>query len=209
MRQYPDKKLDIRSLVLTPDYLFAADTGKRSICRWDADGNLDLTFGEGLVVYAAPITMTYSPQTDLLYIANPGKHRVEVFTQDGIAQPEWNWGESSTSLSGFAGCCNPIGLAVLDDGRILTVEKGIYRVKIFKAAGQLDSVVAGPGTLESIPPETGRTPPKPIQRYFSAAVLSEGRVAVFDYEYAVIHLFALNIPPSISGSASLVFPSPP
>jgi hypothetical protein len=199
LRLHRDKKSDIQSLVLTPDYLFAADTGKRCIYRLHEQGTLDLTFGNtgesedsfiGFVVYASPITMTFSPLTGLLFITNPGKHRIEVFTQDGIHRPELGWGEPSAHVSGFAGCCNPIGLAVLDDGRILTVEKAVSRIKIFKQDTYLDCVVAGPGTLESLPPGVERAPLKSGQRYFAAAVLSEGRIAVFDFEYAAIRIFA-------------------
>jgi len=194
-----DKKSDIQSLILTPDYLFAADSGKRCIYRLREQGRLDLTFGNtnededsftGFVVYASPITMAFSPLTGLLSITNPGKHRIEVFTQDGIYKPELGWGEPSAHLSGFAGCCNPIGLAVLDDGRILTVEKAVSRIKIFKQDTSLDCVVAGPGTLEAVPPWVERTPRKPVQRYFAAAVLSDGRIAVLDFEYAAMRIFA-------------------
>ena len=194
-QKLPDEKSDVRSLVSTPDYIFAADTGTRSIHRLNADGNFDLTFGEDFVVYASPITMTYSPQTGLLYVANPGKHRVEVFTQEGIQQPELSWGEPSASLEGFAGCCNPIGLAVLDDGRILTVEKAISRIKIFGSDRQLDCIVAGYDILEDIPLGSRRAPLKPDQRHFAATVLPEGRIAVLDFSVldshdAMIRIFA-------------------
>jgi hypothetical protein len=122
--------------------------------------------------------MTFSPQNGLLYVANPGRHRVEVFTQDGAYKPELSWGEPSTSWSGFAGCCNPIALAALDDGRVLTVEKGISRIKIF-AEGKLDCVVAAPNILGE----------SPHPRYFTAVPLSDGRIAVFDFEYATVRMF--------------------
>jgi len=220
--------LDLRSIVLTPDYLFAADTGKRciyrlnmenahsiidrelrfesSIAQFKPDYNLmfgsppgmhmhfewmrkDIDVFDGFVVYAAPITMTFSTHSGLLYIANPGRHRVDVFTQDGIYQPELSFGEPSGRLEGFPACCNPIGLAVLDDGRILTVEKGISRIKIYRTDGTLDTVVAGPDVLDNLPPEMKRTPLEPGGRYFSAVPLTEERIAVFDYE-GLIRTFA-------------------
>jgi hypothetical protein len=190
----PDEKSDVRSLVLTPDYLFAADTGKRCIYRFERDGKRDdglvLTFRGGFVVYAAPMTMTFSPGDGLLYITNPGKHRIEVFTQDGEHKPELSWGHGSTTLDGFAGCCNPIALAALDDGRVLTVEKAISRVKIFGTDRKLDCVVAGPQVLDVPPPgASGRLPIKP-GRQFTAMPLSDGRIAVFDFEFAAIRFFA-------------------
>jgi len=182
----PGEESNVRSLVLTPDFLFAADTKQRSVHRFNADGVVDLTFGN-FIVYASPIVMTYSPQSGLLYVANPGKHRVEVFTQAGMSKPELSWGKPSTDFFGFAGCCNPIGLAVLDDGRILTVEKAISRVKIFRDR-MVDCIVAGPSVLDSLPSiEKRRAPLKP-DRYFAAAVLSGERIAVFDFEYAAVRV---------------------
>jgi hypothetical protein len=124
----------------------------------------------------------------LLYITNPGKHRIEVFTQNGMYKPELSWGEPSGNLGGFVGCCNPIGVAVLNDGRILTVEKSISRIKVFKPSGELDCVVAGPSVLDQMPPERKRTL-KP-DRYFAATILSEGRIAVFDFDGQRIRIFA-------------------
>jgi len=206
-----DRESQSRSLVLTPDYLFVAETGNRHIYRFHAeDFRHSLTFGrganpgmdfpaigfewlkqpfDGFIVYAAPITMTFSPINGLLYIANPGRHRVDVFTQDGIYRPELSFGEPTGRLDGFTACCNPIGLAVLDDGRILTVEKAVSRVKIFQPDGQLDTVVAGADILEALPPGMARKPLDPGGRYFSAVPLSDGRIAVFDFEYATVRIF--------------------
>ncbi|MCL2711315.1 MAG: hypothetical protein FWE95_10580 [Planctomycetaceae bacterium] len=229
-RSMDDRESQSRSLVLTPDYLFVAESGNRRIYRFSADSRSFLEAGmfvfsrssdvgylsywdhfsfgakaespevnfdwiqmargfDGFIVYAAPITMTFSPQSDLLYIANPGRHRVDVFTQDGIYQPELSWGEPSGKLEGFTACCNPIGLAALDDGRMLTVEKGISRIKIYRTDGTLDTVVAGPDVLDNLPPELRRAPLEPGGRYFSAVPLSEGRIAVFDFE-GLIRIFA-------------------
>jgi hypothetical protein len=184
--ELPDEKSNVRCMVITRDYLYAADTGKLCIHRFDVKEKLDLTFGDGFVVFAAPITMTFSPKDDLLYIANPGNHRVEVFTQDGKYKPELCWGEGSAAIDGFAGCCNPIGLAALDDGRILTVEKSVSRIKIYED-GKLDCVVADHTTLESL-----RRPAKRGGYYFSAVPLSDGRIAVFDFDGKVLRIFSPN-----------------
>ena len=209
---------NVRSLVLTPDYLFAADSLTRLIHRFGPDDSEthclfvgvsrhpNLTFGytaenmgiqlswmeqdfDGFVVFVSPIVMTYSPRTELLYIANPGRHRVDVFTQDGVYMPELSWGAHSHELDGFVGCCNPIGLAVLGDGRIVTVEKAASRIKIYRE-GELDSVVAGWDTLENFPREFGRLPMQPSGRDFAAIPLSEGRIAVFDFDYKAVRIFA-------------------
>lgn len=187
--ELPNVQSDIRSLVLTPNFFFAADTGNRCLYRFNVNVPFDLKFGTDFVVFAAPITMTFSPLDGFLYVANPGRHQVEVFTQDGVYQPDLCWGEPSIKLESFTACCNPVGLAVLDDGRILTVEKGISRIKIYRTDGTLDSVVAGPDVLDTLPPEFGRSPMEPGGRYFSAVPLATGRIAVFDLT-GMIRIFA-------------------
>ena len=187
----PSVNSNIRNLVLMSDYLFAVDSDNRRIHRYTLEGHRDLTFDvQDFVVYAAPITMTFSSVDGLLYITNPGKHRVEVFTQDGEYHPELGFGEPSGNLSGFVGCCNPIDVVALNDGRILTVEKSVARIKIYTQDGQLDCVVAGPDVLDN--------PPLPIQggRYFSAVQMSDGRIAVFDFDGQRIRLFSpkTNLP---------------
>ena len=203
---YSFKEKNFRSLILTSDSLFVADSGNRCLYRFVSGELIAKTFGlaqprnihfslwddtfRGFVVYASPITMTISPTNDLLYITNPGRHRVEVFTQNGTYRPDLSWGEPSGDLDGFVGCCNPIDIAALDDGRILTVEKAISRIKIYGTDGKLDCVVAGPDTLDEVPAKLGRTPAEPGGRYFSAVPLSNGRIAVFDYEYSVVRVFS-------------------
>ena len=61
---------------------------------------------------------------------------------------EFFWGKPSAAIEGFCGCCNPIGLALLPDGRYVTCEKGLPRVKVYSAEGVFESVVAG---AESFP----------------------------------------------------------
>ena len=57
---------------------------------------------------------------------------------------ELAWGTPGAAVQNFCGCCNPIDLALLSDGRTVTFEKGIPRVKVYSATGEFESVVAGP-----------------------------------------------------------------
>jgi len=77
----------------------------------------------------------------LLRVTNPGRHRVEIYTVDGDF--EQAWGKPGAAMENFSGCCNPIHLAMLPDGRVVTLEKGIPRVKVYAADGAFESVVAG------------------------------------------------------------------
>jgi hypothetical protein len=129
--------------------VFVADAGNRVVLRYDRSGKLIGRIGEknrernipGFVVPSPYLDVEIAPD-GLLRVNNPGRHRVEAYTFDGDL--EAFWGKPSASIEGFCGCCNPINLALLPDGRCVTFEKGLPRVKIYGADGAFECVVAGP-----------------------------------------------------------------
>jgi hypothetical protein len=58
-----------------------------------------------------------------------------------------SFGQSGTGIEQFVGCCNPSDFTLLSDGRIVTAEKGIARVKVYQPDGHFVSVVAGPDSF--------------------------------------------------------------
>ncbi len=128
--------------------VFAADSGQRVVLRYNLDGKIIGEIGRKNAARNVPGFVVPSPFLDvildrdgLLRVNNIGRHCVEVYTRDGGLQAVW--GRPSAAIDGFCGCCNPIAIAVLADGRIITCEKGIPRVKIYTASGEFESVVAG------------------------------------------------------------------
>ena len=123
------------------------------------------------------ITSHYFPLTlgadGLLYVVNPRALRVEVYTFGGDL--ERTWGKGSPGIEGFFGCCNPVYLATMGDGRFVTVEKGARRVKIYSPQGKFDCVVAGPEQLSA--------EPGPV------AADGRGRILVLDPVAAVVRVF--------------------
>ena len=149
----PDPKSWLTGLAAGEKDVFAADAGKLVVLRYDRNGKIVGRIGRKDAERTVPGFIVPSPFLDvvihrdgLLRVNNPGRHRVEAYTFDG--ELEGAWGKPSAAIEGFCGCCNPIALATLADGRIVTCEKGIPRVKIFSAAGEFESVVAG---AESFP----------------------------------------------------------
>jgi hypothetical protein len=86
-------------------------------------------------------------QQDRLIVAEAGRHQIHAYTREGklISQ----WGQRSRELDGFAGCCNPVSLVPLNDGTLVTAERGQPRVKAFSAAGRLSRLIAGPERFEA------------------------------------------------------------
>lgn len=185
----------LTGLALDNDELFAADSGNRLIWRYDRSGRLLGRIGErnpernipGLIVPSPCLDVTVG--TDgLLRVSNPGRHRVEVYTSDGHL--EFHWGRPSAAIDGFCGCCNPVAIESLDDGRTVTFEKGIPRVKIYSDLGRFESVVAGPDQfLDPALAETGADPDTASIGGLDGGVDEAGRVYVLDLLAEAIHVF--------------------
>jgi hypothetical protein len=171
------------SMAVGDNDLFVADAGNKIVHRFDRSGKVVGRIGDKVIQregesyhgFAVP-----SPYFDLeigrdgfLWVANPGNHRVEAFSFDG--HMETSWGVASFGMGGFSGCCNPCYFTRLADGRFVTSEKGLGRVKVNSAKGEFETVVAGPNSF-----------PKYLQRVSSMPVAldvaadSQGKVYVAD-----------------------------
>jgi hypothetical protein len=145
----PGKRTWFTGLAVGENEIFAADAGSRVVLRYDKSGKLAGRIGEKNKERNVPGLILPSPYLDvklardgLLRLNNTGRHRVEAYTPGGDL--EFSWGKPSNAIDGFCGCCNPVGLALLPDGRYVTCEKGLPRVKVYSPEGTFESVVAGP-----------------------------------------------------------------
>lgn len=174
--------------------VFVADAGNRVVLRYDTSGKLVARIGEKSKDRNVPGLIVPSPYLDvalghdgLLRVNNPGRHCVEVYTVDGDL--EFSWGKPSAAITGFCGCCNPVALALLPDGRYVTCEKGLPRVKIYSAEGLFECVVAGPESFLANA-KVGAINDKSdgLMGGLDAAVDSQGRIYVLDLVAADVHL---------------------
>ena len=180
----PGKKSWLTGLAVGENDVMAADSGGRVVLRYDKSGKLVRRIGEKNKERNIPGFIVPSPYLDveigkdgLLRVNNPGRHQVEAYTLDGDF--EGAWGKPTAAIDGFCGCCNPIGLALLADGRFVTCEKGLPRVKIYSAQGEFKSVVAG---VESFPENANACSSLNdcTRGGMDAAVDSEGRIYILD-----------------------------
>ena len=188
----PGKKVWFTGLAAGEQEIFAADAGNRVVLRYDKTGKVTGRIGEKNKERNVPGLIVPSPYLDvalgrdgLLRVNNPGRHCIEVYTADG--ELELSWGKPSAAIEGFCGCCNPIAVELLPDGRYITCEKGLPRVKVYSAEGQFDCVVAGP---EAFPEnaKTGALSDKGdgMLGGLDAAVDSQGRICVLDVVTAMV-----------------------
>jgi hypothetical protein len=147
-----NEKAYLTAIAVTDQFIFLADAGNREILRCDRAGKVLSRFGKigadaenpGFVIPSPYFDLTIG-RDGLLNVTNCGRHRIETYTLDG--QYRCAWGKASFAIDGFCGCCNPVFLKILPDGRYLTSEKGITRVKLYEPDGKFRGVVAGPADL--------------------------------------------------------------
>jgi DNA-binding beta-propeller fold protein YncE len=129
--------------------VYVADCGNRAVWHFDGKGRLLGRTGPPGEGESSKHFIIPSPYFDVVvapdrtvWIANPGRQLLEHCASNG--RPLGSWGKSSMQIDGFCGCCNPSHIAVLPDGRLVTSEKGIPRVKVYETDGALAAVVAAP-----------------------------------------------------------------
>lgn len=143
-------KAIITDLVVAGEDIFVADAGNRVVHRIDRFGEKISEIGHrdaerGIVGFVIPspyFSLAWNGD-GLLRVVNPGVHRIELYSPDGDL--EIFWGKAGLDEQGFCGCCNPASIALFKDGRIVTAEKGIPRVKVYSAHGELLCWVVSPG----------------------------------------------------------------
>ncbi|MDD3587410.1 MAG: hypothetical protein PHQ75_09515 [Thermoguttaceae bacterium] len=116
--------------------------------------------------------LTYSRKDDILYAANSAMFRVEAFNpESGLWLKEASWGEGPWQAEGlgFTGCCNPVGLDMLNTGQIVTTEKGKDPlVRVFNSNGSLVCQVNA----------LGETPPMDGKSWLRIAVLNDSKLVL-------------------------------
>lgn len=188
-----DEKSVLTSVAVADEDLFVADAGQRVVLRFNLGGQLVKRIGErdearGIRGFSIPShSFDLAVSADgLLRVVNPGGLRMETYTFDGGLLG--HWGQASAEIEGFFGCCNPANFALLPDGRFVTVEKGLPRIKVYSKQGEFECVVAAPDDLA---PGTIVEDARDDQRLkpFDVAVDSQGRVLVLDPNTRKVRIF--------------------
>lgn len=191
----------ITSIAVRGQDVFVADAGNRCVLHYDLAGRLIRRLRKGEPQPGQKAFIVPSPYFDLaldtkdqLWVVNPGQHRLEAYSRDG--QFKESWGQASYAITGFCGCCNPAHLALLPDGRFVTSEKGIPRIKIYSSRGDFESVVAG---AESFAPYVQNPNSSPVGLEIAAD--SKGRVLVGDSLARKIRVFAPKTSTTLSSAS--------
>jgi len=173
----------LTSIALGPENVYVADAGERLILECSPAGKVLRRIGakdpeaadEGFKIPSPYFDVAVDKQ-GVIWAANTGRRRVEAYSpEDGCRG--FTWGKSSAAIDGFFGCCNPADFAIAPDGRFVTSEKGLLRVKVYSPQGQFESVVAPPSAFAKEVPA------------LDLAVDSAGRVLVLDPVARKVRIF--------------------
>ncbi len=193
----------LTGIAVSKNDVFIADAGNRIILRYDKAGTIINLIGQKDEDRNIPGFVIPSPYFDvavgrdgLLRVVNPGIHKIEAYTFEGDL--EFSWGEFSSGIKGFCGCCNPVNFAMLHgsdpsgaDDNFVTCEKGLTRVKIYDPEGVFVGVVTGPEQLvEGGKVEICDTPAECQLGGFDVAVDMNGRVFVLDTIKNIVRIFS-------------------
>ena len=137
----------ITSIAVNESSVYVADAGNRLVYLYDGKGNLQNVIGkkdksrgiDGFIIPSLYFDLAIGPDNEL-WIVNPGKHEITNFNEKGDFRT--SWGVPSMQSNGFAGCCNPIHFCFLPDGKFVTCEKGLDRIKIHDQSGKFECFVA-------------------------------------------------------------------
>ena len=183
-------KAIVTALAVGDKDVFVADAGNRIVHRFDLFGKKLGVVGKkdlansivGFDVPSPYFDLAIGPD-GLLWVVNPARHRLEAYSFDGKFVRAW--GEAANNIQGFCGCCNPVHFVRLADGRFVTAEKGLPRVKIYSAEGTFECVVAGPQLFQK-----QLDNPKGVKICMDLAINSAGHILLADAVSRDIRIFS-------------------
>jgi sugar lactone lactonase YvrE len=145
LNTWRDEKLlrRVTAIGFTGDSVLAGESADRAIRRFDRGGKFLNNIGKnnavkGLLIPNGVVDFGVDAQ-DIVWAANPGKHRIERYTPGGELLGHIGRFDG-IDPAGFTGCCNPTNVAVHDG--IYTTEKAGPRVKAYDFSGKLMAVIA-------------------------------------------------------------------
>jgi len=119
------------------DKIMVADTKGSKIVVYNAKTGEKISSIEKLRTCCE--MLDFSIRNNEILVANLGAFKVNGFDYSG--KPTLSFGKRGRDINDFHGCCNPVSVAFLSNGGIVTVEKDPTRIKTFSKVGA--TVISG------------------------------------------------------------------
>ena len=124
--------------------ILVADMSARIIRRFDGSGRQlgligDQNKTKAFILPNGRLDLDVDP-AGIVRATDTGRHQVTAWALDGT--PVGKFGKFGMSdPADFVGCCNPVNLATTPDGKVVTAEKMVARVKVYEPDGRLLAVI--------------------------------------------------------------------
>lgn len=168
------------SVAFFNNHVVVADAGKRRIYGFEADKlafEIEGVSGaknlHGFIIPSPYFEVAVNAENEL-WCTNPGMHALQHYNSNGDLIESWD--KASMDIDGFTGCCNPAQFTTLSDGRFVTSEKGMMRIKIYSKEGELESVVAPPSKFDK-------------NQHAAEVAAIEQSIVALDYDRKMIRIF--------------------
>ncbi|MGA2263529.1 MAG: hypothetical protein ABSH28_19100 [Acidobacteriota bacterium] len=163
--------------------ILVADAAARFIRRYDGNGRQLGTIGTkskaGKFILPNKSLDFDMDSKGVVRATDTGRHQVTAWAMDG--SPLGSFGKfGMNNPEDFVGCCNPVNLALTPDGKVVTGEKMVARVKVYEPGGKLLAVI-GPEHFD------------PNCIHIHLAVDSKGRILAADPVRREIRIFSLAV----------------
>ncbi|HRU05293.1 MAG TPA: NHL repeat-containing protein [Candidatus Brocadiia bacterium] len=183
---------NVTSIAVSDYNLLVADALNRVVHRFDTTGDFITSIGKrdpsgapGIITPSMYLDCAVSTSNEIV-IGNPGRLRVEIFDLDGKMLR--TWGAGGAAPNRFAPCCNPIHVAIGPNGEIVTVEKGLPRIKVHDSRGNLLAVL-GIHTARAAGQSVSDPAPSDTPLFGDVAVDASGRILVIYSPASEIWIF--------------------
>ena len=179
LQRDPKEPHAITALAVLGDKLLVADAFSRRIRLFDLAGKMLGQIGRnnaayGFILPNGSLDFATDPGGHVV-VAHSGIHRVETLDLEDKQLAAWG-SFDERAYEAFCGCCNPVNIAVTQDGHIVTAEKTIARVKVYDTQGKLLAYI-GPENFDQTNTE------------MHLAAAPDGRIYVADTNARTIRVF--------------------
>jgi DNA-binding beta-propeller fold protein YncE len=104
--------------------IYVADTGLHRVVVFDSEGEFSHFIGKDIL--ETPVGMALDKGNDSLFVVDSGHHDVKIFSLNG--EHIGGFGKRGDQQGEFY---HPLGIQILDDGRILIVDSLHFAVQVF------------------------------------------------------------------------------
>ncbi len=139
-----DRPAHITAIQIFGKEILVADAAARIILRYDATGTQLGLIGNRNKTGSFMLPNRWLDfdvdAKGIVHATDTGRHRVSAWALDG--SPLGHFGKfGMKNPEDFVGCCNPVNVALSPDGKVVTAEKMVARIKIFEPDGKLLAVI--------------------------------------------------------------------